>query len=92
MLNHSLITRMATLATVVAGATLPAGAQAKFDLNPGSSTVTPAATVVPQSANSGDSAFDWGDAGIGAGGTIVLLSAGLGATGAVRRHRRALAR
>jgi hypothetical protein len=31
--------------------------------------------------------FDWGDAGIGAAGTIVLLVGGAGAAGAVRKRR-----
>jgi hypothetical protein len=39
-----------------------------------------------------DNGFDWGDAGIGAGGAIVLvLLLGAGALGAIALHRRGAA-
>lgn len=85
--------QMAVIAAV-AMAGLPSAAQARFDLNPAPATVAPAATqpAVASAASTADSSgFDWGDAGIGAAGTAVLLGAGLGGAGAVRRRRRAMA-
>jgi hypothetical protein len=38
-------------------------------------------------SSDGSSGFQWGDAGIGAGGTAVLLGAGAVAAGAARRRR-----
>jgi hypothetical protein len=42
-------------------------------------------TIIRVSSASGG--FDWGDAGIGAGGTAVLLGAGLFGAGMARRRR-----
>jgi hypothetical protein len=47
----------------------------------------PAASSVRSTATS-QGGFQWGDAGIGAAGIVVLLATGAGAAGAVR-HRRA---
>ena len=38
------------------------------------------------SSSNSSSSFDWGDAGIGAGGAIVLLSAGAAASVSIRRR------
>ena len=43
--------------------------------------------VAPPAATSADSAFDWGDAGIGAGGAVLIL-AGAGAVVVAGRRRR----
>jgi hypothetical protein len=45
----------------------------------GSSNGTPVETAQP--------GFQWGDAGIGAGGVLVVLGAGAGAAGVARRRR-----
>jgi hypothetical protein len=91
MFKGNLIRR--TLATgIVAGvATVPAAAQARFDLNPSPGTPGPGQAVsspaAPQPTVGNESGFDWGDAGIGAAGAVVLLSAGAGGTVVVRRRR-----
>jgi hypothetical protein len=51
----------------------------------GYGTVSSLPTTVRVSA--GSSGFDWGDAGIGAGGSAVLLGAGLLGAGMARRRR-----
>ncbi len=91
MFKGNLIRR--TLATgIVAGvAGLPAAAQARFDLNPPPVDTAPVRVenppAAPQPTVGSESGFDWGDAGIGAAGAVVLLSAGAGGTIVARRRR-----
>ena len=48
----------------------------------------PVALAQPQTvAATGDSGFQWDDAGIGAGGAIALVLTGVGVTALVRRRR-----
>ena len=50
----------------------------------------PVALTAPQTvAATGDSGFQWDDAGIGAGGALVVVLAGLGGAVAFRRRREA---
>jgi hypothetical protein len=73
------------------GAIAAPGAQARLDLNPtaaqDAASAAPAIRVVHVANSSG---FDWGDAGIGAGGMAGLIAIGIGASlaGAGRRPRR----
>ncbi len=98
MFNHHLIKRSLTGALVIGAATIPAAsAQAMYLEEHGGSSgqAQIAAPVVSQAAPSqpaaaSGSSFQWGDAGIGAAGAVVLL--GLGATGAGMTRRRRLQR
>jgi hypothetical protein len=87
-----LIKRILIVATVVVAASAPAAASAKYIVEPSGSSATsgPAqhaivASVRPTAASDGQS-FEWGDAGIGAAGVLVLIGVGSGALG-VRRRR-----
>ena len=90
MLSHSFIKRSVVAGLTVGAVGLPAAAQARFDLNPPRSYSPPAVsrTVPAQPVASTDQGFQWGDAGIGAAGTIVLLGVGAGAAAVVRPRRR----
>lgn len=87
-----LIKRILTVATVVVAASAPAVASARYIVEPSGSSVTggPAqhAIVAPARPTTASEAqgFQWGDAGIGAAGALVLISVGSGALG-VRRRR-----
>jgi hypothetical protein len=86
MFNHHLIKRSVAAAAVIGAATFPSGAQAMRiggGGSPGPSTSTPSA---PQAVAVPHSSFQWGDAGIGAAGAVVLL--GTGAVGAIVTRRR----
>ena len=103
MLNHTIVKRSLAAGLMTAAAALPATAQARYVEDPGA---TPSASqvqvAVPEPASrpaslattqSGGSSFQWGDAGIGAAGAVVLLGAsGLGvATTRRRRVQRTVA-
>src|SRR6187551_2564735 len=83
------------LATVLAAAALatPASAapiESMLPSHPGGSGQTAPAAEVPSTATvSSPSGFDWGDAGIGAAGTISLLTLGAGSVLVARRGLRA---
>jgi hypothetical protein len=100
MLNHNLIKRSLASGLVAVGAAVsvgvgPASATA-FDVNANGSLV-PAPTVSAQPISTasqptsvtspGNGGFDWGDAGIGAAGSALLLGAGLLGAGVTRRRR-----
>ncbi len=91
MLKGNLIRRTLATGIVTTVAVFPAAAQARFDLNPSPGTPAPVQTVsspaAPQPTLGDQSGFDWGDAGIGAAGTVVLLGAGAAGTVLVRRRR-----
>lgn len=115
MFKFRVITRSLAAGAVIAAATVPAAAQARLEVYPGTparntTAVVPSTTIalpswpatqygsVPpashrnispagthvnrtqaQRVESGaQSGFDWGDAGIGAGGALVLVAAGGG--------------
>lgn len=67
------------LAVPVSGPALPSTSGPAFGPGP-----TQPAALTSTSAQSG---FQWGDAGIGAAGTVVLLGAGAGAASGLRRRR-----
>jgi hypothetical protein len=78
----SSIKSLTTALVVAAAATAPA-ASARLQLNPPSSHQPPPPIRVMQAP--ADSGFDWGDAGIGAGGAIALTLLSLGGVTAARR-------
>jgi hypothetical protein len=88
MFMHHLIKRSLAGGLVIAAAGFPAVAQARLSVDPpaGSGPPITSTASVPVTPSAGSS-FQWGDAGIGAAGTILLLGAGAGAAGAVRRRR-----
>ncbi len=95
MFNRHLFKRSLTGALVIAAAAIPAApAQAMYlEASGGSSgQVQPAPPVASQpkpsqpAAISGSS-FEWGDAGIGAAGAIILVGVGAVGAGMTRRRR-----
>jgi hypothetical protein len=77
-------------AAAIAAAAVPAGAQARPFFDPSdvhTAPLAPVVTVVREPAANGPAGFQWDDAGIGAAGAIVLLSAGAGAATTIRRRR-----
>jgi hypothetical protein len=93
MFRHSMIKRALLAGLVICAASSPAVAQARFNLNPspGASVSKPvqvaSAPARPQPRARTQSGFQWGDAGIGAAGILVLLSVGAAGASAVRRRR-----
>jgi hypothetical protein len=101
MLKLTLTRRSVTAGLAVLAASFPAAAQARVIDDPGPVTAVPsslspavavnappARSAAPAPAPStADAGFQWGDAGIGAGGTLLLLGGGAAAAGAAR-HRR----
>jgi hypothetical protein len=69
----------AVAAALAAAPNGPAVTQTPGQAGAGSSNRTPVDTAQP--------GFQWGDAGIGAGGVLVVLGAGAGAAGVARRRR-----
>lgn len=89
--NHSIRRILATAALIMA-TSLPASAAAKFNLEPGgSSAPAPAQTQPappPPQPTAADSGFQWGDAGIGAAGAVLVLGSGALVFAVPRRSRR----
>jgi hypothetical protein len=87
MFKRHLIKRSLAGGLVIAAVGFPSAAQAMPYSGPSSGSGTPITSVpsVAQPVSSSDSSFQWGDAGIGAAGAVVLMSAG--ALGATRRRR-----
>jgi hypothetical protein len=94
MSKHKLIRRQVVGGLVIAAASFPAAAQARFALSdPGGwSSSAPAQVVgapaVQPAGASAQSGFQWDDAGVGAAAAVALLGAG-GAASRVARRRRA---
>ena len=91
MFTHLPTKRPCLAALAIAAATLPAGAQARpiFDQPSDAQPVqtAPLMTVGRGPEVNGSPGFQWGDAGIGAAGAIVLVGAGAGAATTIRRRR-----
>jgi hypothetical protein len=87
MSNLSVVRRSLALGLVTGFAGFPMGAQALVRV-PYVGSVPPgtAATGTHRSTASAAAGFDWGDAGIGAGGAIVVLVVGVAGAGAWRRQ------
>jgi hypothetical protein len=94
MFKHLLIKRSLAGALVIAAASVTTVAQARPIEDSRSAPVAPpsaqvvSASSLQQPSSSGQSSFQWGDAGIGAAGAAVLLGAGALGTSAARRRRR----
>jgi hypothetical protein len=92
MFKHTLIKRSLAAGLAIGAASFPTTAQARFELNPPLPIASQPAHVASaptraQASSSAQPGFQWGDAGIGAAGAIVLLGAGAGTANAVRRRR-----
>ena len=90
MFNHTHIKRSLAAGIAIGVAALPAAAQANMLVAGGSGGgQTPAAISAPlhRVAPTTQAGFDWADAGIGAGGAIVLVGAGAAGVAATRRRR-----
>jgi hypothetical protein len=88
MFNHTHLKRSLAIGLTIGAAGLPASAQAfemASDGGGSASAVTVAATH--QAAPAAQSGFSWADAGIGAGGAIVLVGASAAGTAVLRRRR-----
>jgi hypothetical protein len=87
------IQRVAAAATVVAVAAAPSAAYARLNLDPPTAPVVNSHTIqhaaLPTAATAStpsSQGFQWGDAGIGAAGALVLVSVGSGTMLARRRR------
>jgi hypothetical protein len=93
MFEQNTTKRWLTGGLVIAAVSFPSAAQARPELGPplpGRANVqAPAISqpAAPQTRPGSDSGFRWGDAGIGAAGTAVLLSVGAVGSVAARRRR-----
>jgi hypothetical protein len=87
--NTILPRAVATMAAVAAIGAPTATARVALDPPAGSQSNSSSALVsstAPTSGQTGSSGFDWGDAGVGAAGAILILGLGTGGI-AVRRTR-----
>lgn len=88
----TLIKRTLAAAVVIAAVAMPTAAYAHFDLNPGSppepvgALPLRAAPAAHHAVATSSQSFQWGDAGVGAGGLLVLIGVGAGAAVAYRRR------
>jgi hypothetical protein len=90
MHRRSFIKRSMVAGLSVGALLCPTAAQARgFDVNPPPSSppATVSQTIPAQRATIVDQGFQWGDAGIGAAGTIALLGVGAGAATVMRQRR-----
>lgn len=89
MFNH-ISKRVVTAVAVIAVAGVPAAAVARPLEDPAGSSFSATPPVVqssaPQPAAQAEQGFEWGDAGVGAAGMLVLVGVGSGAVVAVRRR------
>jgi hypothetical protein len=87
MLNHTHIKRSLAAGIAIGAAAFPAAAQADmFSRAPGGQTPAAISAPLHRVAATTQTGFDWADAGIGAGGAIVLVGAAASAV-ATRRRR-----
>ena len=93
------IQRILAAAVAITAISLPAAAEAQVNLEPGGSAPPAPAASAPAPAPSqpasatpqptaADSGFQWGDAGIGAAGAVLVLGGGALVYAAPRRSRR----
>ena len=89
MFTHTMIKRSLVAGLVIGAASFPAAAQAMYAEDPPASASEASAPLVsaPSVTTTSQSGFQWGDAGIGAAGTVLLLGGGASAAGAMRRRR-----
>jgi hypothetical protein len=93
MSKHKLIRRQVVGGLVIAAASFPAAAQARFALSepagidPSAPAQVVGASAVHTAGAGAQSEFQWDDAGVGAAATVALLSAGAAASRVARRRR-----
>jgi hypothetical protein len=89
MLKRSHLNRSLAVGLAIGVAALPASAQASFmAAGGGGSSPTLTGAVLHRVGPVDQGGFNWADAGIGAGGAIVIVvAAGAAGATAVRRHR-----
>jgi hypothetical protein len=90
MSNHHPLKRSLAAVFVVGAAALPAAAQAlPIESGTGGGALTSPVAVpsAPQPGPTAQAGFQWGDAGIGAAGATLLVSAGALSAGMTRRRR-----
>ncbi len=94
MCKHDVIRRLVASGVVIAAAGLPAAAQARFVVDPpvappaNSPALAASGLSAPRTPAGSQPGFHWDDAGIGAGGAVLLLGAGVAGSGLARRNRR----
>ena len=86
--------RTLTAAAMIAAASAPSSAFARLNLDPEppaaphpAQLATPARQARPVAEASSSPGFEWGDAGLGAAGTLVLLGTGAGSAAVIARRR-----
>ena len=89
MFNNHVVGRWLSGGLAIAAVSFPPAAQAMLPRadSPSSATGQSSSAIglpVQSAGKAGQDGFQWGDAGIGAAGTVVLLGAG---AAAARRHR-----
>jgi hypothetical protein len=87
----SIIKRVVSAAIVIAAVAAPMAAYARVPMDPislpGPAVTVPAAPTASHAvATSSSQSFQWGDAGVGAGGLLVLICVGAGAAVVYRRR------
>lgn len=92
MFKRTIIRRSLVAGLAIGAASLPAGAHAMLPLpdpvySTGSQDSNAIALPAQSTGQTSQGGFQWGDAGIGAAGTVVLLGTGAVAAGAIRRRR-----
>jgi hypothetical protein len=85
------IKRWVAVAVAVAAAGFPPVAAAMPAEDPPAQSSAAYDVAISQPSSTNSSSFDWGDAGIGAAGVVVLMGAGAATTVSVRRRRVRLA-
>jgi hypothetical protein len=88
MFNHSHIKQSLAAGMAIGIAAFPAAAQADmFATAPGAQPSAAISAPAHHPSSIAQTGFDWADAGIGAGGAIVLVGAGAASALATRRRR-----
>jgi hypothetical protein len=85
--HHKIKIKMTVTLALVLAAIAPDAASARLDLNPTQSRTTPSQPTVQIVRVSAPEAFDWGDAGIGAAGTLGLSTLAIGSALVIAARR-----
>ena len=90
-MSHITLSRLVALLVVVSAILVPAAnarpVESFLGESPASDSQTDIAAPVAIEPKSASGGFDWSDAGLGAAGMLVMLSAGAAAVVTVRRSR-----
>ena len=89
--SHITLSRLVALLVVVSAILVPAASAQPIDSflgqSPASDAQTDIGTAVAIQPKSASGGFDWSDAGLGAAGMLVVLSAGVAVVVTIRRSR-----